>query len=182
MAARAVGDEVEFLRARGIGHSFERGASGIGDRARRQAVDRVSVVGRPLLELGRENAATQSAAPADEAVDDRRIGLKAHPLVEAIDEDRGDARALVRLAGFLFDDRGQRDHFVWGTQRQVGIALRPDAIEQLRAIHKLGHQARQLLDSIDFRHEDLRSDFRDSANEVRRGAPSGKSDGRGTAR
>ena len=46
---------------------------------------------------------------AHQSVNNRWIGLQPHALVQAIDEDRRDVRALLRLAGFLFDDRGQNN-------------------------------------------------------------------------
>src|SRR5262245_430421 len=42
--AGAVGDEVERVRLRRVGRGFQRGAAGIADRRRRQAVDPVGVV------------------------------------------------------------------------------------------------------------------------------------------
>src|SRR5581483_2143406 len=44
--ARAVGDEEEVAGTGRIGDRFERGATGIGDRTGRQAVDDIGVVGR----------------------------------------------------------------------------------------------------------------------------------------
>jgi UPF0755 protein len=51
VATGAVGDEVELFGARRIGSGLERGAAGIGDRARRQSFDCIGVVRRRLLDL-----------------------------------------------------------------------------------------------------------------------------------
>ena len=105
---------------RRIGDRLERRAAGIGDRRRRQAVDQIGVVGRRLVDVGLvDRAVGRLALAAEQAVDDRRVGLQPHALVQPVDEDGGDARALVAAAGFLLDDRGQRDEFVDVGERQV---------------------------------------------------------------
>ena len=80
MAARAVGDEVEVLGAGRIGDRFKSGPARIGDRPRRQALDRIGVVGRRRVDLAAQDAAAERAFAADEAVHDRRVGLQLHPL------------------------------------------------------------------------------------------------------
>ena len=70
----------------------------------------------------------------DEAVDDRRVGLQPHPLVQAVDEHAGDMRTLVGLAGLPLDDRGQRDEFIGRLDRQVGAAARPDLLDDLALV------------------------------------------------
>ena len=62
-------------------------------------------------------------------------------LLQAIDEDAGDPRPFVGLAGLLLDDRGERDQLAGRLDRQIGRALRPDFVDQLGL--GLGH-ARQL--------------------------------------
>ncbi len=117
---------------------FESSAAGVGDRAWRQSLDHIGVVGRLLADVGLEDRTIRRfAVPTEETVDDRRVGLQAHALVQAVDENRGDMRALVVLAGFLLDDGGQRDELFLGLDRQIRIALLPDLVDQalLRRAH-----------------------------------------------
>ena len=51
--------------------------------------------------------------------------------LQAIDEDAGDPRAFVGLAGLLLDDRGQRDQLAGRLDRQIGRPLRPDLVDHL---------------------------------------------------
>ena len=141
MAAGAVGDEEQVAGARRVGGGFQRGAAGIGDRARRQAVDDIGVVGRRLRDFAALDRAAQRALAADDAIDDGRVGLQLHLLAQAIDEHRGDAAALVRLAGFLLDDRGQRHQLLRRLDRNVGVAALPDFAQHalLRLLHALDH-------------------------------------------
>ena len=131
VAAGPVGDEIEILRARGIGDRLHRRLAGIGDRPGRQTVDDVGVVGRRLIEFALGYAVPERSLAADQAVDDRRIGFELHPLLQAVDEDAGDMRALVRLARLLFDDRGERHQFARRFDRQIGRALLPDFVDRL---------------------------------------------------
>ncbi len=141
VAAGAVGDEKQFLGARRIGGGFERGAAGIGDRSRRQPVDDIGVVGRRLLDLVALDRPPERALAADQPVDDRRIGLQLHLLPQPVDEHRGHSRALLGLAGFLLDDRGQRHELLRRLDRQVGAAALPDLLHRalLRLPHALDH-------------------------------------------
>ena len=133
MAAGAVGDEIEFARARRIGRGFERGAAGIGDRSGRQAVDDIGVVGRRLLDLAFHDRPAERALAADQAINDRRIGLQLHFLLEPVDEDGGDPRALLGLAGFLLDERGENDELIRRLDRQVGRTVIPDFLDHSAA-------------------------------------------------
>ena len=60
---------------------------------------------------------------------------------QAIDEHRGDATALVGLAGFLLDDRGQGNELVRRPDRNVRIAPLPDFRKHafLRLLHALDY-------------------------------------------
>ncbi len=132
MAAGAVGHEVELPRARRIGGRFDRRAPGIGDRPGRQAIDhdrccRASAVRDPPA-----TAAGRACLCRRQAVDDGRIGLQPHLLLEAVDEHRGDARALLGPAGLLLDDGGEDDELLRRAQRQVAGAAFPDLLHQLR--------------------------------------------------
>src|SRR5262249_23021158 len=64
--------------------------------------------------------------PADNAVNDCRVRLQLHFLLEPIDEYRRDPRALLGLAGFLLDDRSGDDELVGILERQVGRTMLPD--------------------------------------------------------
>ena len=131
VAAGAVGDEIEIVGLGRIGDRFERGTAGIGDRPRRQAVDDVGVVGRRLVDVGLvDRAVGRPALAAEHAVEDGRVGLQPHALVQPVDEDGGDARALVGHAGLLLDDRGERHELVDVGERQAGDAAVPDAFDK----------------------------------------------------
>ena len=112
MSAGAVGDEIELLGARRLGGRLERGAARIGNRRRRQAIDHIGVVRRRLLDFAAHDRASQRPFAADQTIDDGRIGLQLHLLLQAVDEDRSDARALLRPAGFLLNDGGKDDELL----------------------------------------------------------------------
>ena len=131
VAAGSVRDEIEVLAAGRIGDRLERRLARIGDRPRRQAVDDVGVVGRRLVELGLGDRVAERSLAEHQAVNDRRIGLEPHVLLQPVDEDAGDARPLVRLARLLLDDRGERHHFAGRLDRQIGRALLPDLVDEL---------------------------------------------------
>ena len=143
MAAGAIGDEIKLARARGIGHRLERGPAGIGDRTRRQAIDLIGIIGRRLVDLGARQRPAERPLSADDAIDNRRIGLQPHMFAQPVDKDAGDARPLVGLAGLLFDDGGQRDHFIGRGDRQVSRTPLPDLVEQLLLVAR--HFLQQLV-------------------------------------
>jgi len=139
VTAGPIGDEIEVLGARRIGGGFERGAAGIGDGARRQAVDHVGIVRRGLFDLALHDGAAERAFAAGQPVDDGRIGLQLHLALQAIDEDRRHPRALVGLAGFFLHDRGQDDQLLRRLDRQIQRAMLPDFLQQVpvRLLHAL---------------------------------------------
>src|SRR5262245_20632479 len=108
MSAGPVSHEIELARTRRIGGRFQRRAARIGDGSRRQAVDHVGVVRRRLLDLAALDRTSESSLAADQSVDDGRIGLQLHLLLQPVGEYGGDARALVWTTRFLLDDRRQR--------------------------------------------------------------------------
>ena len=136
-----VGHKEQVARARRVGRRFERGAARIGDRSGRQAFDHIGVVRRRLRDLGALDRPAQRSLAADQAVDDGRIGLQLDPLPQAIGEDGGHAAALVGPAGFLLDDRGQRDELLRRLDQNIGIAALPDLREHplLGLLHALDH-------------------------------------------
>src|SRR5581483_3927771 len=107
---------------------------------RRQAVDHIGVVGRWMLDLVLLDRPAERTLAADQAVDDRRVGLQLHLLAKAVDEHRGDPRALLGLAGFLLDDRSKRDELLRRLEWQIGAAAIP---------HLLHHTALLLLHAAD---------------------------------
>src|SRR5579885_1103050 len=107
VTAGPVSNKVQLPRARRIGGSLERGAARIGNRARRQTADDICIVRRRLFDLGLGEWTTERTLAANQAVDDGRVRLQLHVLLQPIDEDCSDARTLVGLAGLLFDDRGK---------------------------------------------------------------------------
>src|SRR5205085_3836810 len=88
-------------------------------------------------DLAAQDAPAERALAADEAVDDRRVGLQLHPLGEPVDEHAGHPAALVGAPGLLLDDRGQNDELLRRLDRQVGRAPGPDLVQRLamRALH-----------------------------------------------
>ena len=131
VAARSVGDEIDFLGRRRIGDGLERRLAGIADRARRQAADDIGVIGRRLLQFRLADRMSQGALAEDEAVNDRRIGLEFHMTPQTIDEHGGDPWTFVRLARLLLDHRSERDQFAGRLDRQIGRAFRPDFVDRL---------------------------------------------------
>ena len=67
--------------------------------------------------------------------------MQFHLLFQAIDEDRSDARALLRPAGFLLNDRSKDDELFRRTQRQIGLAILPCVLQHalLRLLHQCNH-------------------------------------------
>ena len=112
MTAGSVGNEVEFLGARRIGGGLQRRAARISDRPRRQAINRISIVRCRLFNLTLEDRPAQRPLAASQPVNDRRVRLQPHLALEAIDEYRCNTGALLRPAGFFFDDRGQYDQLL----------------------------------------------------------------------
>ena len=127
----AVSYEIKLARAGGIGGGFERGAAGIGDRARRQSVDLVGIVRRRLIDLALHDRPAQRAFAADQSVDDGRVGLQLHLLLQPIDEHGGNARALFGLAGLPLDQRGENNELIRRLQRQIGRVVVPDVLKQV---------------------------------------------------
>jgi hypothetical protein len=72
------------------------------DPTGRQSVNDVGIIGRRLLDFAAHDRPAQRALPADQPLDNSRIGLQPHVLLQAVDEHRGDALAFVAAAGFLF--------------------------------------------------------------------------------
>src|SRR5204863_2419228 len=102
-----------------------RGAAGIGYRTGRQAIDDVSVVGRRLGDIASGERTTQRALAEYETVNDGRIGLQLHLLLQAVDEHRRYAGALLGLARLLLDDRSKHNELIRRFERQIGIAAFP---------------------------------------------------------
>ena len=109
-----------------------------------------------------------------------------------VDEDRRHARAFLRLAGLLLDDRGENDELLGRPHRQVGHAPLPDLLQHplLLALHALDHllarrsareavafrQQRALARNVlDIAGEDLA--LQETAHDLLRGQSLGKRDG-----
>ena len=125
MSPRSVGNKIEIP---GLGRRqgrLERCAAGIGDRARRQAIDAVSIIGRCLLDVLLAQRPVELGLAAGKAIDDGRIGLQGHALAQPVGEYRRHTRALFRHTGFLFDDRSEGERFCWRLDRRIRGPLRP---------------------------------------------------------
>src|SRR5215813_4436786 len=136
-----VGDEIKLLRARRLSRSLDRGATRIGNWPGRQAIDDVCVVGRRLGYLALGERVAQRALAESQTVNDRRIRLKFHPLLEPICQHRRDARALLGLTGLFFNDRCEYDKLLRSLEGQIWIATIPDFPHQplLGLTHALDH-------------------------------------------
>ena len=142
MAAGSVGHEVELLGAGRIGGCLDRSTAWIGDRPRRQRIDHVGVVWGWLFEIGPRERPPERPFARSKAVDHGRVGLQPHLLLEAVDEHRSNARALLGPAGLLLDDGGEDDELLGRPQRQVAGAALPDFFHELllRLLHALDRQ------------------------------------------
>ncbi len=129
MATRAIRHEIEVARARGVRGRFHGRTAGIGDWARRQRRNGVGVVRCRAINIRTADGAPERRLAADNAVDDRRVGLQAHLLVEAVVEDAGDARTFIGAARFLLHDGGERHEFARVAQGQILGAAIPDFVE-----------------------------------------------------
>ena len=78
-------------------------------------------------------------------------------LLEPVDEDRGDARALLGLAGFLLDDGGEDDELLGRLERQIRRAPLPGLLHHapLRLLHARDHllARRAAREAIAFRQQ-----------------------------
>ncbi len=128
MAARAVRHEIELVGVERIGRRQNRRLAGIGDRRRRQAGRDIGVVRVFQPKVGGGQPPVEPAFAARDRIDRGRIGLQQHAPLQPVDEDRGDAAALVRHAGFLFNDGCERRQRF---RRRRGMILR-------QAGHRLG--------------------------------------------
>src|SRR5437763_13716574 len=139
--AGSVGDEVKLLRASRTGGSLDGGTARIRDRPGRQTVDDVGVVGRRLGYLAFGQRMPERALAEDEAVNDRRIRLQLHLLLQPVGEHRRDARALLGFAGLFLDDGCEDDELLGALERQIRIASLPYVAHEplLRLAHALDH-------------------------------------------
>src|SRR5882724_5767957 len=119
MAAGPVSHKEHLFGAGRIRRSFERGAPGICDRTGRQPVDHVGVIGRRRFLFTLGNRMAERALAADEPVDDGWIRLQPLALLQPVDKDSSNTRALVGLAGFLLNDRCKNDKLLGRTDRQI---------------------------------------------------------------
>ncbi len=133
MPAAAIRHEIQEVVRLGAGHRLQRCAPGARDRPRRQAADAIGVEGVLAIEVGAADRAIHRRA-AGRGIGDGRVGLQRHVAAQAIDEDTGDARTFLGLAGLALDDRGQHQRLARGGQRQVGRARRPGLGQ--RAVHR----------------------------------------------
>src|SRR5262245_50374289 len=79
VASAAVGNEIEFLGARRVRGGLERGAAGVRDWPRRQAIDDVRIVRGRLIDLAPQNGTAERPFAPRQSIDDGGVGLKAHP-------------------------------------------------------------------------------------------------------
>ena len=128
VSARAIGDEIEILGRERMQHRLNGGQAGVANRARRQALVQITVVGTLDLEIGRGDGPPERTRPVSYGIDHRRVGLQWHAAAQAVGENAGDMCALHRRGGLLFHDRGQSQRLVDRVVRQVGGTLRPELL------------------------------------------------------
>ena len=105
--AVVAGDEEEEGRLGRLEHRAHGLASGTCDRARRQALDLVGVVGVVrILEMDAAEVAVEVGDPVDHG----RIGLEPHAALHPIEEDGGDEWPFLGDPRLLLDDRSERHH------------------------------------------------------------------------
>src|SRR5262249_54833010 len=94
---------------------------------------------RFLFTLG--NRMAERAPAADQPIDDGWIRLQPLALLQPVDKDSSNTRALVGFAGFLLNDRCKNDKLLGRTDRQIGGAPIPDLLQHtpLIPLHALNH-------------------------------------------
>ena len=130
MATGAIGHEIEIFGGRGVQHRFQRGAARVGDGPRRQAIDAIGVVAGGRLDVGAGQRPVQPPLAAGDAIDDRRVRLQPHALVQPVDEDRGDDGALFGHRRFLLDDGGKRHRLLLRRDGRHGHPAGPQLFQQ----------------------------------------------------
>src|ERR1700730_2343034 len=141
MPASAISHKVELLRARRVGGGLDGRTAGIGDRTGRQPIDQIGVVRRRLRNIALREGSTQRSFAENKPVDDGRIRLQLHLLLEPVREHGCNPRTFFRFTGFLFYDRREYDKLVRGLERQIRMTPLPDLPQQpiLRLPHTLDH-------------------------------------------
>src|ERR1700687_4296574 len=124
----AARDEIKKRRRGRMKDSVDRGLARQGGGCRRQSLAGVSIESVIGVEVASLQIAGELLA---HAVDDRGIGLQAHALAQAVDENGSDKWAICRPARLLLDDRCERQSLVGRRQRQFGSAYRPCGSESL---------------------------------------------------
>ena len=122
VTAVAGGDEVIFVAFGRVEGGADGVGAGHGDGGWGQSAAGVGVVGGVGFEVRADEVAVELFP---EAVDDGGIGLQAHSAPQAVDEDSGDAGALVGQAGFFFHNGCEGEGFVGGLQGEVWRAVLP---------------------------------------------------------
>src|SRR5688572_18906004 len=93
-----------------MGNSLKGVTTRIGNRTRRETINCICIIWRGLFDIRLQDCAVRRAAfSSKETIEDRRIRLQAHALVQPVDEYGGNTRALISLAGLFLDNRSERD-------------------------------------------------------------------------
>src|SRR5262249_3107597 len=121
MPPSTVGNEIKLLRARWLSGSLDGGATRIGNGPGRQAVDDVRVIGCRLGYLALGERVAERALAESQTVDDGRIRLQFHLLLEPICQHCRDARALLGLTGLFFNDRCEYDELLRSLRGTSGL-------------------------------------------------------------
>src|SRR5690606_32232706 len=139
MPTGTVRDEIKIFRLRRVGYCLQRRAPWDRDGTRRKAINDVGVVWCRLLDIGPiDRTIRRFTITTEKAVDDRRIRLQTHALVEPIDEHSGDTRTLITARRLFLSDRSECDELVDVIERKAVDPTIPDALDESFLIR---HQA-----------------------------------------
>src|SRR6202171_1826662 len=146
-------DEKEVAAIRRVQRRVESGLAGIGNGARRQSLPGIGVVWMLPPQVGLVQVPVPFEVIGKQyRINDGRVGIEPHVLLQSIVKDARDARPLLRLSCLLLHDAGQRDRLQLvelhpGKPLRLGVLPRlvearhhrlRDAQASHRARHRIG--------------------------------------------
>ncbi len=100
-------------------------ASGVRDGRGWQTGDDIGVPRRLGAQFAAPQTPAQGSLPLGDAINDRRVGLQTHALVQAVHKDARHHATLFGNGGLFFDDGCKRQQVFWRFQRQIRGAFGP---------------------------------------------------------
>ena len=119
MCAITASHKVQIVRVGRVQGGPQGGQAGVGNRARRQAMDHIRVIRCRGLQV----VAGEVSVKILDAVDNGRVTLESDASAEPIVDHRRDQRAFGGLAGLFFNNRGQGNDLVQAQSQFDGPAL-----------------------------------------------------------